>query len=141
MINKIDLIDQTLSLSLSLSPPFKLPRGTYIGDFQYWKSWWKIGWVYVSYLKINESLSYINIYIFSIECDKNEHFQLRILPIWYWNLDQRYVYTILTDWVLYKYWLHERVTWEKSNVDRGKAEVDIGFWGLTISHVTLSCSQ
>ena len=29
----------------------------------------------------------------------------------------------------------------KTNVDRGKAEVDIGFQGVTISHVTLSCSQ
>ena len=30
---------------------------------------------------------------------------------------------------------------EKTNVDRGEAEVDIGFRGVTISHVTLSCSQ
>ena len=30
---------------------------------------------------------------------------------------------------------------EKSNDDRGKAEVDIGFRGVTISHDTLSCSQ
>ena len=30
---------------------------------------------------------------------------------------------------------------EKNNVDRGEAEVDIGFGGVTISHVTLSCSQ
>ena len=29
---------------------------------------------------------------------------------------------------------------EKTNVDR-KAEIDIGFRGVTISHVTLSCSQ
>ena len=29
----------------------------------------------------------------------------------------------------------------KTNVDRGKAVVDIGFLGLTISHITLSCSQ
>ena len=30
---------------------------------------------------------------------------------------------------------------EKTNVDRGEAEVDIGFGGVTISHVTVSCSQ
>ena len=30
---------------------------------------------------------------------------------------------------------------KKTNVDRGKAEVDIGFLGMTISHVTLLCSQ
>ena len=30
---------------------------------------------------------------------------------------------------------------EKSNVDRGEAEVDIGFLGVTIVQVTLSCSQ
>ena len=30
---------------------------------------------------------------------------------------------------------------KKTNVDRGEAEVDIGFRGLTISHVTLSFSQ
>ena len=30
---------------------------------------------------------------------------------------------------------------EKTNVDQGKAEDDIGFLGMTISHVTLSCSQ
>ena len=30
---------------------------------------------------------------------------------------------------------------KKTNVDRGEAEVDIGFRGVTISHVTLSCSQ
>ena len=30
---------------------------------------------------------------------------------------------------------------EKTNVDRGQAEVDIGFLGVTISHVTLSGSQ
>ena len=51
------------------------------------------------------------------------------------------------DVFLYNYWLHERVTWEivtgaeKTNVDRGEAEIDIGFRGVTISHVTLSCSQ
>ena len=30
---------------------------------------------------------------------------------------------------------------EKTNVDRGEAEVDIGFRWVTISHVILSCSQ
>ena len=30
---------------------------------------------------------------------------------------------------------------EKTNVDRGEAEVDIGFRGLTISHVTLEQSR
>ena len=30
---------------------------------------------------------------------------------------------------------------EKNNVDRGESEVDIDFRGVTISHVTLSCSQ
>ena len=30
---------------------------------------------------------------------------------------------------------------EKTNVDRGEAEVDIGLQGVTISHVTLSRSQ
>ena len=30
---------------------------------------------------------------------------------------------------------------EETNVDRGEAEVDIGFRGVTISYVTLSCSQ
>ena len=30
---------------------------------------------------------------------------------------------------------------EKTNVDRGEAEVDIGFRGVTIYRVTLSCSQ
>ena len=30
---------------------------------------------------------------------------------------------------------------EKPNVDRGEAEVDIGFLGVTITHVTLLCSQ
>ena len=30
---------------------------------------------------------------------------------------------------------------EKTNVDRGEAEVDIGIKGVTISHVTVSCSQ
>ena len=30
---------------------------------------------------------------------------------------------------------------EKTNVDRGEAEVDIDFRGVTISHVILSCSQ
>ena len=30
---------------------------------------------------------------------------------------------------------------EKTNVDRGEAEVDIGFRGVISSHVTLSCSQ
>ena len=30
---------------------------------------------------------------------------------------------------------------EKTNVDRGEAEVDIGFRGVTISHVILSSSQ
>ena len=30
---------------------------------------------------------------------------------------------------------------EKTNVDRGEAEVDIGFRGVIISHATLSCSQ
>ena len=29
----------------------------------------------------------------------------------------------------------------KTNVDRGEGEVDIGFRGVTISHVTLSCNQ
>ena len=29
----------------------------------------------------------------------------------------------------------------KINVDRGEAAVDIGFRGLTISHVNLSCSN
>ena len=38
-------------------------------------------------------------------------------------------------YILYKYWLQERVT-EKTNVDRGEAEVDIDFRGVTISHVT-----
>ena len=36
------------------------------------------------------------------------------------------------------------VTWEivtPRNVDRGEAVVDISFWGMTIFHVTLSCSQ
>ena len=47
--------------------------------------------------------------------------------------------------LLYKYWLHERVTWEnchpeKTNVDRGEAEVDIDFRGVTSSHVTPSSS-
>ena len=48
--------------------------------------------------------------------------------------------------LLYKYWLHESVTWEichleETIVDRGETEVDIGFWWVTIFHVTLSCSQ
>ena len=30
---------------------------------------------------------------------------------------------------------------EKTNVYQGEAEVDIGFQGVTVSHVTLSCSQ
>ena len=30
---------------------------------------------------------------------------------------------------------------EKTNVDQGEAEVGIGFRGVSISHVTLSCSQ
>ena len=30
---------------------------------------------------------------------------------------------------------------EKTNVDRDEAEVEIGFRGVTISHVILSCSQ
>ena len=30
---------------------------------------------------------------------------------------------------------------ENSNVERGEAEVDIGFRGVTISHVILSCNQ
>ena len=30
---------------------------------------------------------------------------------------------------------------EKTNVDRGEAEVDIGFLGMTISHVNLLSSQ
>ena len=30
---------------------------------------------------------------------------------------------------------------EKTNVDRGEPEVDIGFRAVTVSHVTLSCSQ
>ena len=30
---------------------------------------------------------------------------------------------------------------EETNVDRGEAEVDIGFRGVTISYVTLLCSQ
>ena len=30
---------------------------------------------------------------------------------------------------------------DNTNVDRGEAEVDICFRGVTISHVTLSCSQ
>ena len=30
---------------------------------------------------------------------------------------------------------------EKTNVYRGEAKVDIGFQKVTISHVTLSCSQ
>ena len=30
---------------------------------------------------------------------------------------------------------------EKTDVDRGEAEVDIGFQGVTISHVTLLCNQ
>ena len=30
---------------------------------------------------------------------------------------------------------------EKNNVNRGETEVDIGFRGVSISHVTLSCSQ
>ena len=30
---------------------------------------------------------------------------------------------------------------EKTNVDRGEAEVDIGLQGVTISHVSLSRSQ
>ena len=30
---------------------------------------------------------------------------------------------------------------DKTNVDRGEAEVDIGFRGVTISNVILSCSQ
>ena len=29
----------------------------------------------------------------------------------------------------------------ENNVDRGEGEVDNGFGGVTISHVTLSCSQ
>ena len=53
----------------------------------------------------------------------------------------------MRNWKLCYYWLHQRVTWEivtpwrPCNVDRGEAEVDIGFLGVTISHVTLSCSQ
>ena len=43
--------------------------------------------------------------------------------------------------ILYKYWLHERVTWEIVTRKQGEAEVDIGFRGVTISHVTISCSQ
>ena len=46
------------------------------------------------------------------------------------------------------YWLHERVTWEivtprkrNFNVNLSFASVDIVFLGVTISHVTLSCSQ
>ena len=35
--------------------------------------------------------------------------------------------------LLYKYWLHERLTWEITNVDQGEAEVDFGFRGVTIS--------
>ena len=30
---------------------------------------------------------------------------------------------------------------EKTNVHRGEDDLDIGFQGVTISHVTLSCSQ
>ena len=30
---------------------------------------------------------------------------------------------------------------EKSNIDRGEAEVDIVFQGVTISNATLSCCQ
>ena len=30
---------------------------------------------------------------------------------------------------------------EKTNVDRGEAKVDIGFRGVTISNVTLSCCE
>ena len=42
-----------------------------------------------------------------------------------------------------KYWLHERVTLEiatpkKNTVNRGDAEVDDGFRGVTISNVTCS---
>ena len=30
---------------------------------------------------------------------------------------------------------------EKTNIDQSEAEVDIGFRGVAISHVNLSCSQ
>ena len=50
--------------------------------------------------------------------------------------------------ISYKYCLHERVTWpgnchrEKTNVDRGDPRLKlIGFRGVTIFHVTLSCRQ
>ena len=42
--------------------------------------------------------------------------------------------------------MHERVTWEivtprKTNVNLVFDSVDIGYLGVTISHVSLSCSQ
>ena len=50
---------------------------------------------------------------------------------------------IKSDAILYKFWLLEKeiVTQRKTNVHRGEAEVDIGFRGVTISHVTISCIQ
>ena len=44
--------------------------------------------------------------------------------------------------MLNEYWLHERVTWKiVTPRKRGKASVDSGFLGVTISHVTLWCNQ
>ena len=52
-----------------------------------------------------------------------------------------YSYNLGSYWIhsLNNYWLHEVVTWEIVNVNLGSVEV--GFLGVTISHVTHSCSQ
>ena len=60
------------------------------------------------------------------------------------NVDDVDVYLINIQYN--KYWLHERVTWEivtpeKTNVKLFFVSVNIGFLRVTISHVTLSCSQ
>ena len=51
------------------------------------------------------------------------------------------LFKILIATTLYKYWLPERVTWEIVTPRKPMSTVDIGFRGVTISHVTLSGSQ